>query len=65
MEILRAVAHDGRVFEHGQQGKAWIEHVEALNTQEIFQINGKGALKVGTAKEKFMDGLKAWKEETR
>mmetsp|Transcript_32224 Transcript_32224/g.50250 ORF Transcript_32224/g.50250 Transcript_32224/m.50250 type:complete len:180 (+) Transcript_32224:52-591(+) len=65
LEILRAVAHDGRIFEHGQQGKAWMEHVEALNQQEIFQINGKGGLKIGTAKEKFLDGLKSWKEEAR
>mmetsp|Transcript_4256 Transcript_4256/g.15627 ORF Transcript_4256/g.15627 Transcript_4256/m.15627 type:complete len:303 (-) Transcript_4256:571-1479(-) len=65
LEILRAVANDGRIFEHGQQGKAWQEHVEQLNQQEIFQIGGKGALKVGTAKEKFLEGLRAWKEETR
>lgn len=80
LEILRAVANDGRIFEHGQQGKAWQEHVEQLNQQEIFQIGGKGALKVGklqsehlirlidlfdlqvgTAKEKFLEGLRAWK----
>ncbi|EKX34606.1 hypothetical protein GUITHDRAFT_147124 [Guillardia theta CCMP2712] len=65
LEILRAVAHDGRVFEHGQQGKAWTDLVESLNQQEIFQIHGKGALKIGTAKEKFNEGLKAWKEESR
>eukprot|EP00960_Hanusia_phi_P075686 768455-Hanusia_phi.AAC.15 len=46
LEILRAVANDGRIFEHGQQGKAWQEHVEQLNQQDIFQIGGKGALKV-------------------
>mmetsp|Transcript_19830 Transcript_19830/g.31048 ORF Transcript_19830/g.31048 Transcript_19830/m.31048 type:complete len:242 (-) Transcript_19830:235-960(-) len=65
LEILRTVAHDGRIFEHGQQGKAWMEHIDSLNSQEIFQINGKGALKLGTAKEKFMEGLKAWKDEAR
>mmetsp|Transcript_31051 Transcript_31051/g.69905 ORF Transcript_31051/g.69905 Transcript_31051/m.69905 type:complete len:269 (-) Transcript_31051:15-821(-) len=65
LEILRAVANDGRIFEHGQQGKAWQEHVEQLNQQDIFQIGGKGALKVGTAKEKFLEGLRAWKDEAR